>query len=111
MQKKKIAPKLPVFPREVQTKWLRPAIAVRPAIRRAVSGREERSEGDLETQVRMAPALPQVVGQLLDQPDGDAFHLRRLLEDDQGGDRLAVDVARLEDGEHLFGQQAHLPAA
>src|SRR5689334_4802947 len=50
----------------------------------------------------------EVPGDVPDEPQGDALHLRRLLEDEQSGEGLAVDVPRLEDGEHLLGQPTHL---
>src|SRR6185369_15226641 len=48
-------------------------------------------------EARAGVGFLEITGHVPDQAEGDALHLRRLLEDEQRGDRLPVDVPRLED--------------
>src|SRR5882724_11341143 len=64
--------------------------------------------GRLERQARLVRGAAQIGRELLDQGLGRLLGSGGALEDDQGGDRLAVDVSGTKNGEHLGGQALDL---
>ena len=75
---------------------------LRRASPRASNIKRDCASAKLRGTVPSPPALSaEVRGELLDQLDGQTLLLAGALEDQQGHDRLAVDVARLENGHQL----------